>query len=263
MSWWIRRTKFGMGLIAIREDEDKAATIGVNTPIYKMLAFVASAVFVGMAGAVYGYYLTFVDPLGMFGILLSVQIVLSLLLGGRGTLWGRCSARSASSRSTSSPTTASAAETRACCLRRPDGAVVMFLPPGILPTLRDCSRPAHGAKAGCSVPGSSCAARPASERAGARAAAPCWRSAGCTSASAACGGRRLHRSRCREGSITALIGPNGSGKTTVFNLIAGTMPAERRRDLVRRRADRRDAAVARAPTAGSAGPSRSPGCSGR
>ena len=88
LSWRIRRTKFGMGLVAMREDEDKAATVGVDTPVYKLLGFVASAVFVGMAGAVYGYYLSFVDPLGMFNILLSVQILLSMLLGGRGTLWG-------------------------------------------------------------------------------------------------------------------------------------------------------------------------------
>ena len=88
MSWRIRRTKFGMGLVAMREDEDKAATVGVNTPVYKLLGFVASAVFVGMAGAVYGYYLAFIDPIGMFNILLSVQILLSMLLGGRGTLFG-------------------------------------------------------------------------------------------------------------------------------------------------------------------------------
>ena len=81
MSWWIRRNKFGMGLIAIREDEDKAATVGVNTRVYKILAFAASAVFVGMAGGVYGYYLAFIDPIGMFNILISVQIILSLLLG--------------------------------------------------------------------------------------------------------------------------------------------------------------------------------------
>ena len=42
-SWWIRRTKFGMGLIAIREDENKAAAVGVNTPVYKVLGFVARA----------------------------------------------------------------------------------------------------------------------------------------------------------------------------------------------------------------------------
>jgi ABC-type branched-subunit amino acid transport system permease subunit len=72
VSWWIRRSKFGMGLIAIREDEDKAATVGVNTPVYKIFGFVASAVFVSMAGAVYGYYIGFIDPAGMFNILLSV-----------------------------------------------------------------------------------------------------------------------------------------------------------------------------------------------
>ena len=80
MTWWIRRTKLGMGLIAIREDETKAATIGINLPVEKIIAFVASAVFVGMAGAIYGYYLSFVDPIGMFNILLSVQILLSMLL---------------------------------------------------------------------------------------------------------------------------------------------------------------------------------------
>ena len=76
-AWRIRRTKFGMGLIAMREDEDKAATVGVNTPVYKMLGFVASGVFLGMAGGVYAYYLAFIDPRGMFDIVISVQIILS------------------------------------------------------------------------------------------------------------------------------------------------------------------------------------------
>ena len=88
MSWRIRRTKLGMGLIAMREDEDKAATVGISTPTYKILGFVASAVFLSMAGGVYAYYLNFIDPRGMFDIVISVQIVLSMLLGGRATLWG-------------------------------------------------------------------------------------------------------------------------------------------------------------------------------
>src|SRR5215216_6519098 len=88
LSWWIRRTKIGTGLLAIREDEDKAATIGIDTPVYKIIGFVASAVFLGMAGGVYGYYLSFIDPSGMFDIVISVQIILAVVLGGRGTLWG-------------------------------------------------------------------------------------------------------------------------------------------------------------------------------
>src|SRR5205823_3111974 len=77
VSWLIRKSKFGTGLIAIREDEDKAATVGIDTPVYKSLGFAASAVFLGMAGGVYGYYLTFIDPSGMFDIVLSVQLVLA------------------------------------------------------------------------------------------------------------------------------------------------------------------------------------------
>ncbi|MGH3061681.1 MAG: branched-chain amino acid ABC transporter permease, partial [Gaiellaceae bacterium] len=78
MAWWIRRTKFGMGLIAIREDEDKAASVGVNTPIYKALAYVASAVWIGAAGGVYAYYLSFIDPRNMFDIVPSVFVVLAV-----------------------------------------------------------------------------------------------------------------------------------------------------------------------------------------
>src|SRR5919198_4024373 len=88
LSWWIRRTKFGLGLVAIREDEDKANSIGVNTALYKVLAFVASAVLIGVAGGIYGYFLNFFEPRGMFNILDSVEIVLAVLIGGRGTLWG-------------------------------------------------------------------------------------------------------------------------------------------------------------------------------
>ncbi len=85
---WVRRSKLGAGLLAIREDEGKAASIGIRTPAYKLLGFIASAVLIGVAGGVYGYFLTFIDPRGMFDILLSVLIVLAALLGGRGTVWG-------------------------------------------------------------------------------------------------------------------------------------------------------------------------------
>ena len=85
---WVRRTKFGTGLLAIREDEDKAAAIGVNTTRYKVLAYAASAVPIGVAGVVYAYFLSFLNPIGAFSLLTSVTIVLSALLGGRGTLWG-------------------------------------------------------------------------------------------------------------------------------------------------------------------------------
>ena len=111
LAWWIRRNKFGMGLIAIREDEDKAdgrrQHADLQDPRVRRERRLRRH-----GGGVYGYYIGFIDPLGMFNILLSVQIILSLLLGGRATLWGRCSARSSSSGSTRRATTSSAAATR-------------------------------------------------------------------------------------------------------------------------------------------------------
>jgi branched-chain amino acid transport system permease protein len=88
VSWRIRQSKFGMGLIAIREDEGKAESVGIDTMMYKVLAFGISAYFVAVAGGIYSYFFTFIDPVFVFGILTSVTMVLMAILGGRGTLWG-------------------------------------------------------------------------------------------------------------------------------------------------------------------------------
>ena len=149
LSWWIRRNKFGMGLIAIREDEDKAATVGVSTPTYKILAFVASAVFVGMAGGVYGYYISFIDPLGMFNILLSVQIILSLLLGGRATLWGPVlGAFIIEWLNETSNNEFGGGNARLLIFGGLLVLVVMFLPQGIIPTVERLDRALASARQG-------------------------------------------------------------------------------------------------------------------
>src|SRR6266511_4081630 len=65
-----------------------AAVLGLVAMRARGHAFVVSAVLIGIAGGIDGYFLTFIDPRGMFDILISVQIVLAALLGGRGTIWG-------------------------------------------------------------------------------------------------------------------------------------------------------------------------------
>jgi branched-chain amino acid transport system permease protein len=228
MSWRIRRTKFGMGLVAMREDEDKAATVGIDTPVYKLLGFVASAVFVGMAGAIYGYYLAFVDPIGMFNILLSVQILLSMLLGGRGTLWGPVlGAFLIEPLNEFSNNSLGGGNARLLVFGGLMALVVMFLPRGILPTLaeRIAARRARG-KAGLVGARLELRERPAPPAPPARTEVPLLEVKGLAKRF---GGLRAVDGcsfSVPEGSITALIGPNGSGKTTVFNLIGGTMAAD-------------------------------------
>jgi branched-chain amino acid transport system permease protein len=88
VSWWIRRSKFGLGLLAIRDDEDKALAVGVPAHAYKLAAFIVSATLVGMIGAVYGYYVTYIYPQFAIDPLIGISMVLMAFLGGLGTLWG-------------------------------------------------------------------------------------------------------------------------------------------------------------------------------
>lgn len=85
---WIARSRFGIGLVAIREDEDAAAAIGVNTMLYKVLALVLSAVFTALAGGIHAYWITFVDPASAFDPTLNVQMIIMAMFGGAGTIFG-------------------------------------------------------------------------------------------------------------------------------------------------------------------------------
>jgi branched-chain amino acid transport system permease protein len=87
-SWRIRHSKFGLGLLAIRDDEDRAIGLGVKTGAFKLTAYVLSAVFVGMAGAIYAYYVGTIYPEGAFNPAFDVTIALMAFLGGLGTVVG-------------------------------------------------------------------------------------------------------------------------------------------------------------------------------
>lgn len=88
VSAYIRRSRFGLGLLAIRDDEGKAEMVGVNTTLYKVLAFGISAYFVGLGGGVWSYHATHISPVFAFDIIIGVEMILMTMLGGIGTLWG-------------------------------------------------------------------------------------------------------------------------------------------------------------------------------
>ncbi|KRF01486.1 amino acid ABC transporter permease [Nocardioides sp. Soil777] len=87
--WWaIDRSRFGTGLKAIREDEDKAQSLGVPTFNYKLTAFVVSAFFTALGGGMYALWFGFLDPIFQFSILVGSYMVLMSLLGGIRSLLG-------------------------------------------------------------------------------------------------------------------------------------------------------------------------------
>jgi len=87
--WWaIDRSRFGIGLKAVREDEDKAQSLGVPTFRYKLVAFVLSALFTALGGGLYALWFGFLDPIFQFSILIGAYMVLMSLLGGIRTVFG-------------------------------------------------------------------------------------------------------------------------------------------------------------------------------
>ena len=89
LTWWlIDRSRFGTGLKAIREDEDKAQSLGVPTFQYKLVAFVVSAFFTALGGGMYALWFGFLDPIFQFSILVGSDMVLMSLLGGIRSLFG-------------------------------------------------------------------------------------------------------------------------------------------------------------------------------
>ncbi len=88
VSWWIRHTKYGLGLLALRDDEGRAQGLGVQVGASKLIAFMVSASFVGMAGAISAYFIGFISPPSAFDRSLNITLPLMALLGGAGTLWG-------------------------------------------------------------------------------------------------------------------------------------------------------------------------------
>ena len=85
---WLARSRFGYGLVAIREDEDAAAAMGIDTARYKTIAFAISGAFAGITGGVFAYWITFIDPDAVFRVIITIQMIIMAVFGGAGTVVG-------------------------------------------------------------------------------------------------------------------------------------------------------------------------------
>jgi branched-chain amino acid transport system permease protein len=84
----IETAKLGRFIVAIREDEDAAQSLGVNTFKYNMMAIAISAFMTSLAGAFYANYIFYLHPNTMFGMSTSIELILRPIVGGLGTLFG-------------------------------------------------------------------------------------------------------------------------------------------------------------------------------
>ncbi len=88
VTWWITRSRLGYGLVAIRENEEAAAVLGVDTTRYKIIAFVIAAVLTGLAGGIFAQWNSFINRENVFPVDYSVQMILMAVIGGAGSITG-------------------------------------------------------------------------------------------------------------------------------------------------------------------------------
>ena len=84
----VRRTRFGLAMLGIGADEQRAQTLGVNTRLIKIAGFAMTAAFAGAVGAAMSVRWTYIDPHTVFNPFIGFQTVLIALIGGAMTLWG-------------------------------------------------------------------------------------------------------------------------------------------------------------------------------
>ena len=88
LSFALRRSSFGLELLAIKADVDAAGDVGVAATLHQDLVFVLSGAVVGVTGGLYASYFSFIEPNDMFGFDRSISFVLMCVIGGVGTVLG-------------------------------------------------------------------------------------------------------------------------------------------------------------------------------
>ena len=210
---WSRQ---GRALVAIREDETAAETMGVDTTRSKIMAFVVGAFFAGVAGGLYAHKITFIDP-SQFDFMKSIEALVIIVLGGLGSITGTVMAAFVV---TFLPEILRAfADYRMIIYSLMLILMMLYRPRGLMGTaefsfrqlgLGD-RRPAPGR--GGQTAGTSDGPPPVLE---------------VRRVSMDFGGLRAvsdFSMTLRQGELVGLIGPNGAGKTTVFNMLTGLAEA--------------------------------------
>jgi branched-chain amino acid transport system permease protein len=214
--WLIRRSRLGLALRVIGEDETVARHSGIDTARAKVVLFAISAVFMTLAGAVMAPRWTYIDPAIAFNPMISFQVVIMALLGGAGALLGPILG--------AVPLvllfeilTANFPNSFSILLGAAFIVIVYLLPSGVvgLLPLERAAGPAQAHWIGGALPA---AAHSGDKR---PSGAPLLEVEGLRKAFGGLTAVDDLTFTVERGEIVGLIGPNGSGKTTVLNLVSG------------------------------------------
>jgi ABC-type branched-subunit amino acid transport system ATPase component/ABC-type branched-subunit amino acid transport system permease subunit len=238
--WRVTHSPFGRVLKAIREDESACRALGKNTLMFKVLVFSLAGGLAAITGSLTAHYVSFISPFS-FTIEVSVFIIVMVVLGGEASFWGPLMGAFILVGITEGLRFVPGASSYIDALREVlYGAILMFLmifrPQGILPEHSGAPRKLHvprhlsSPEAASSGPAGGGAA--GANRDHRPKAAPLLE---VRNVSKSFGGLRAVEDSSIElpaGEITGLIGPNGCGKTTLFNVITGFLPMDRGRIFV-------------------------------
>jgi branched-chain amino acid transport system permease protein len=234
LTQWVERSRFGMALLAIKQNEAAAEAAGINTLVWKLRAITLSGAIAGAIGGFYAIVLLVVTPQSVFGMLVSAQAPTVAMFGGVGTVWGPVIG--AVILIPLAETLNAEAGTRfpgiqGVIFGLAIISVILIAPEGLFWKVRDFLRkrsstsqlePEKTSAAGVAHPMASIA--PAIAGAPAGVTPPEAIILEVRGLSRSFGGLKAVQDvslQLRKNTILGIIGPNGAGKTTLFNLLNG------------------------------------------
>ncbi len=224
-TWLMLRSRFGLRLLAIRDDAVAASAAGVHVWSVKVLAFCLSAALAAVGGALYAWNLGYLDPSSAFNGTIELQSVLMVTAGGIGTVWGPLVGGAIVSglstflwaRFPMEQQIVLGGLTMLIAVAMPGGVMAALARGGVLRRAPIWAPP----PAATAAPAAKATAAPAPTRPRPDRPAPVLRCAGLGIRFGGVVAVDAVDLVAYPGELLAIIGPNGAGKSTLFNLISG------------------------------------------